>query len=70
MFANDKVEIMKKVQLSKVAELYYNLKNKEVILPSLSFVSTAHAVMYNGGKPIFADVDTTPVQSSVKAPLP
>ena len=34
-----------------------NIKNKEVILPSLSFVSTAHAVMYNGGKPIFADVD-------------
>ena len=36
-----------------------NIKNKEVILPSLSFVSTAHAVMYNGGKPIFADVDPT-----------
>ena len=36
-----------------------NIKNKEVILPSLSFVSTAHAVLYNGGKPIFADVDPT-----------
>lgn len=34
-----------------------DLQGKEVILPSLSFVSTAHAVMYNGGKPIFADVD-------------
>jgi dTDP-4-amino-4,6-dideoxygalactose transaminase len=34
-----------------------NIKNKEVILPSLSFVSTAHAVTYNGGKPIFADID-------------
>ncbi len=34
-----------------------DIKNKEVILPSLSFVSTAHAVMYNGGKPIFADID-------------
>ena len=34
-----------------------NVKNKEVILPSLSFVSTAHAVLYNGGKPIFVDVD-------------
>jgi len=33
------------------------IKNKEVILPSLSFVSTAHAVLYNGGKPIFVDVD-------------
>jgi perosamine synthetase len=34
-----------------------DIKNKEVILPSLSFVSTAHAVIYNGGKPVFADVD-------------
>ena len=34
-----------------------DIKNKEVILPSLSFVSTAHAVIYNGGIPIFADVD-------------
>ena len=34
-----------------------NIKNFEVILPSLSFVSTAHAVIYNGGKPIFVDVD-------------
>jgi len=34
-----------------------DIKNKEVILPSLSFVSTAHAVVLNGGIPIFADVD-------------
>lgn len=34
-----------------------DIKNKEVILPSLSFVSTAHAIIYNGGKPIFVDVD-------------
>lgn len=34
-----------------------NIKGKEVILPSLSFVSTAHAVIYNGGKPVFVDVD-------------
>ena len=34
-----------------------DIRNKEVILPSLSFVSTAHAIIYNGGKPIFADVD-------------
>lgn len=33
------------------------IRGKEVILPSLSFVSTAHAVIYNGGKPVFADVD-------------
>lgn len=35
----------------------YDIKNKEVILPSLSFVSTAHAVILNGGIPVFADVD-------------
>ncbi len=35
----------------------YDIKNKEVILPSLSFVSTAHAVVLNGGIPIFADVN-------------
>jgi len=34
-----------------------DVRNKEVILPSLSFVSTAHAVIYNGGKPVFVDVD-------------
>jgi len=35
-----------------------DIKNKEVILPSLSFVSTAHAVIYNGGLPIFVDVES------------
>ena len=34
-----------------------DIKNKEVILPSLSFVSTAHAVIINGGIPIFVDID-------------
>jgi len=35
----------------------YNIKNKEVILPSLSFVSTANAVIENGGIPKFVDID-------------
>jgi len=34
-----------------------DIKGKEVILPSLSFVSTAHAIMYNGGIPVFVYVD-------------
>ena len=34
-----------------------DIEGKEVILPSLSFVSTAHSIVYNGGKPIFVDVD-------------
>ena len=34
-----------------------DIKNCEVILPSLSFVSTANAIILNGGKPVFVDVD-------------
>ena len=34
-----------------------NIKNKEVILPSLSFVSTAHAVIINGGTPVFVYIE-------------
>ena len=35
----------------------FDIKNKEVILPSISFVSTAHAIRYNGGIPRFVDID-------------
>ena len=35
----------------------FDIKDKEVILPSLSFISTAHAIIYNGGIPVFVDVD-------------
>ncbi len=35
----------------------FNIKNKEVILPSLSFVSTAHCIVENGGIPIFVDIE-------------
>ena len=31
----------------------------EVIVPTMTFVSTAHAVVYSQAKPIFADVDAT-----------
>jgi len=34
----------------------YDIKGKEVILPSLSFISTANAILYNGGIPVFADI--------------
>ena len=36
----------------------FDLKNKEVLIPSLTFVSTAHAVILNGAKPIFVDVNS------------
>ena len=35
----------------------FNIKNKEVIVPSLTFVSTVNAIIINGGKPIFVDVE-------------
>ena len=35
----------------------FNLENSEIILPSMTFVSTAHAIVLNKAKPIFADVD-------------
>ena len=35
----------------------FNIKNKEIILPSMSFVSTAHCVVENGGKPVFVDIE-------------
>ncbi|MEM4293641.1 MAG: DegT/DnrJ/EryC1/StrS family aminotransferase [Thermoplasmata archaeon] len=33
------------------------VKGKEVLLPSLTFVATAHAVLHAGGKPVWVDVD-------------
>lgn len=30
----------------------------EVIVPTITFVSTAHVVVYNGAKPVFADVES------------
>ena len=34
-----------------------DIKNKDVIVPSLTFVSTIHAIKLNGGNPVFVDVD-------------
>ena len=34
-----------------------NIQNKEVIVPSLTFVSTVHAIKLNHGIPVFADID-------------
>jgi len=40
-----------------IAMSILDIKDKEVIIPSLSFVSTANCVLQNGGIPIFADID-------------
>jgi perosamine synthetase len=37
----------------------FDIKGGEVIVPSLSFVATAHAVVLNDAKPVFVDVDST-----------
>ena len=34
-----------------------NIKNKEVLVPSFTFASTVNAILYNGGKPVFVDID-------------
>ncbi|NDB92324.1 MAG: DegT/DnrJ/EryC1/StrS family aminotransferase [Nitrososphaeria archaeon] len=40
-----------------LALLASDVSGKEVIVPSLTFVSTAHAALYNNGKVVFADID-------------
>ena len=34
-----------------------DIHKKEVLVPSLTFVSTVNAIRYNGGIPVFVDVD-------------
>lgn len=40
-----------------LALMLLDVKGAEVISPSLTFVSTNHAILYNGGIPVFADID-------------
>jgi len=34
-------------------------KDDEVIIPALTYIATGNAVLYNGGKPVFVDIDDT-----------
>lgn len=43
----------------------FDVKNKEVLVPSLTFVSTVHAIIENGGKPVFVDVDSNNLCMSI-----
>ena len=36
-----------------------DIKKKEILVPSLTFVSTVHSIVYSGGTPVFVDVDPT-----------
>lgn len=49
-----------------------DLKGKEVIVPSLTFIATVNAIMLNGAKPVFADInpktlciDPSQIESSI-----
>ena len=33
------------------------IRGKEVIVPSFTFVTTVHAITYNGGIPVFVDIE-------------
>ena len=36
----------------------FDIRGKEVLVPSLTFVTTIHSILYNGGIPVFVDVDS------------
>ena len=40
-----------------LALMCVGVKNAEVITPAMTFVSTNHAILYNGGIPVFCDVE-------------
>ena len=40
-----------------LALMMLDVKDAEVISPSMTFVSTNHAILYNGGIPVFADIE-------------
>ncbi len=55
--AKDCVAVNSGTSALNLAMSTINIKNKEVIVPSFTFVSTIHSIVINGGKPIFADID-------------
>ena len=55
--ANSCVAVNSGTAALNLAFSLFNIENKEVILPSMSFVSTAHAIVENGGIPVFVDID-------------
>lgn len=40
----------------EIALRYFNVKDKEVIVPVNTFISTSNTVIFSGGKPVFTDI--------------
>ena len=55
--ANECLAVNSGTAALNIALSLFDIKNKEVIIPSLSFISTANCVLLNGGIPKFVDVD-------------
>ncbi len=45
---------------------HFNLKGREVIVPTNTFVATANAVIFAGGKPVFADMNPDTLGADVE----
>jgi len=43
-----------------------DIKNKDVLVPSLTFVSTIHSIIINGGKPVFVDIEPNTLCIDIK----
>jgi len=37
----------------------FDLKGKEVLVPSMTFASSVHAILYNNARPVFVDIEET-----------
>ena len=55
--ANECLAVNSGTAALNIALSLLDIKNKEVVIPSLSFISTANCVLLNGGIPKFVDVD-------------
>ena len=55
--SNDCVAVNSGTAALNLALSLMDLKGKEVIVSSLTFVATVNAILLNGGKPVFVDVE-------------
>ena len=55
--SNDCIAVNSGTAALNLALSLLDIKNKDVIVPSLTFVSTVNAIKFNHGNPIFIDID-------------